>query len=154
MVCKCVNIRVQLVIVWRNRGYAWLMVMLVPLRMLVYISWHGGKKHWCGQNQSESLCCIVSSDPLTWTWFHCIVIVSLFYNDDGGGDLPDPTKTCAIVSMCGGKKQGLLDDHIGFLVQHKTHATVFLAYYRACYSNMQCYPLHSLQHDPYNAKLH
>ena len=40
MVCKCVNIRVQLVIVWRNRGYAWLMVMLVPLRMLVYIAWH------------------------------------------------------------------------------------------------------------------
>ena len=52
------------------------------------------------------------------------------------------------------KKQGLLDDHIGFLVQHKTHATVFLAYYHACYSNMRCYPLHSLQHDPYNAKLH
>ena len=61
------------------------------------------------QNQSESLHCIVSSDPLTWTWFpvHCYCVSQ--DEDDA-----------AIVSVCAGEDFGLLDDDIGFLVQHNT----------------------------------
>ena len=60
-------------------------------------SWGAGGAVGRCQNQSESLHCIVSSDPLTWTWFnvlHCYPCVSA---DEDDGDPSDPKPLSVVV---------------------------------------------------------